>query len=245
LAVQPQEEAMTFVQNLRETLFGLFFGNSNRRKRSLHRRTTGRAGCTFRPRLESLIEVLEPRIPMAVDLAPYAVFGPASAPAGSTVNIQTGVSNYGNTASGGYYVNFYASSDANITTSDVYLKTAWWPSQGPWSSSSSTENVTLPSWMTGNWFVGVVVDPWGYVSETNKGNNSRAAYNATMIAAPTQIDLSPYNVSVPASAPVPGPRVRAAKSHFRPPLCTPPTPNLTGTPPQRATYELAGASGPS
>ena len=60
--------------------------------------------------------------------------------------------------------------------------------------------MSLPSWLNGTYYVGVVADPWGYISETNKGNNALAAYNTTTISAPVQIDLAPYFVNAPTSA---------------------------------------------
>ena len=143
---------------------------------------------------------MESRICASVDLAPYFVSAPVSAPSGGDVTVSMGISNNGNSASGGYYVNVYASSDRNITASDILLKTDWRPSINSYSSQSWSESVTFPSWLTGNYFLGVIADPWGYVAETNKANNATAASNATSVSTPAQIDLVPYFVSAPTTA---------------------------------------------
>jgi len=191
---------MTFVKSLLVALFGVFFGVPKHRTKSRRRRSGGRTSRHFRPRLEGLVEILEERIPLAVDIAPFALVAPATVTAGSTINASVGVANNGSTATGGFYLNIFASSDANINSSDVLLKTAWQPGINPWSSWYWTESMTLPSWMVGTYYIGVVSDPWNWVAETNEYNNSVAASSATIITAPVQIDLAPSYVSAPSNA---------------------------------------------
>ena len=100
------------------------------------------------------------------------------------MGVSVGVSSNGNSASGGYYVGIYASSSPYITTSSVCLKTVLRPSVNGCSSQSWTESVSVPLTMTGTYYIGVIADPWNYITETNKGNNARAAYNTTTISAP-------------------------------------------------------------
>jgi beta-N-acetylglucosaminidase len=146
------------------------------------------------------IERLEVRWAPAIDLVPYTVIAPTSAATGSTISAIIGESNYGNSPSGSHYDGIYASNDRVITTGDILLKSVLRPSLNGWSSQSWTENVTLPSWMTGTWTIGVIVDPWNGVSESNEWNNAAAAWSSTTITMPTQIDLAPTFVSAPTTA---------------------------------------------
>jgi murein DD-endopeptidase MepM/ murein hydrolase activator NlpD len=120
---------------------------------------------------------------IGADLAASYVSAPVSAAPGGTINVSIGVSNYGNAASGGYYVGVYASSDRFINTQDILLKAVWRPNVSPYSSQGWTESVNLPSWLSGSYSIGIVCDPWGYVNETNEWNNTLAAYSSTNIAA--------------------------------------------------------------
>src|SRR5205807_1637667 len=91
-----------------------------------------------------------------IDLSPYYLTAPASTTAGTAMNITIGVGEYNSSPTGTYTVGIYASSDSNITTSDVLLKTISRPSISGYSSDFWTEAVTVPSWLTGSYVIGVI-----------------------------------------------------------------------------------------
>src|SRR5438128_1166083 len=116
------------------------------------------------------VEQLEDRCTPAtfIDLDPYAVDAPASALRGSTVSVFTDVDNHGSSPSGSYTVAYYLSTDSTITTSDIWLKSVSRTSIAAWTYQQWNESVVIPASMTpGNYYLGVVVDPFGAIAETN------------------------------------------------------------------------------
>jgi hypothetical protein len=98
---------------------------------------------------------------------------------GATVNVNSSVANQGGSPASGFYAEIVLSQDGNINPAvDRVLGYQWVSGVSSYSSIGVSTNVTLPSasdsFWTGNhtYTIGMVLDPFGYVAESNKGNNS-------------------------------------------------------------------------
>ncbi len=95
-----------------------------------------------------------------------------SADAGDSKSISTRIKNEGDSSSGSFRWGLYLSTDTTITTSDIQLDTWSQSSISSGSSRSSTKSVTIPSSITGGYYyVGMIVDINGQVSESDESNN--------------------------------------------------------------------------
>ncbi|MBN16557.1 MAG: hypothetical protein CMB37_00135 [Euryarchaeota archaeon] len=95
-----------------------------------------------------------------------------SADAGDTKSISTRIKNDGDSSSGSFHWGLYLSTDTTITTSDIQLDTWSQSSISSGSTRSSTKSVTIPSSITGGYYyVGMIVDINGQVSESDESNN--------------------------------------------------------------------------
>ena len=111
--------------------------------------------------------------------------GSTSYKKGSTITIQNTVKNQGSAGANGFYVNFYLSKDSTITTSDIYLGNRYISSLPAGTSTSPiSDSFTLPSNISGNYYVGAIVDPTNSVAETNELNNIGVSSNIISINTP-------------------------------------------------------------
>ena len=113
--------------------------------------------------------------PAQIDLSANSVDAPTSAARGATTTVLTDIRNLGTGASGTFTVNYYLSTDSTITTSDTLLKTVTRSSIAGASSQQWTESIALASGLsTGDFYIGVIVDPLNKTVESNESNNARA-----------------------------------------------------------------------
>lgn len=153
-----------------------------------------------RPARSSAVEVLEIRKLLTADLRAAIADAPNIAYKGYAVPVTTQVANDGNTASGGFYVRYFASLDTTFGTGDTVLKTIYRPSIAAGTTSEWTESVTLPANLAaGNWHIGYQIDPMNYVRESDETNNSQVAA-ATTVSNPPPVDLRAASVGIPYSA---------------------------------------------
>ena len=95
-----------------------------------------------------------------------------SADAGDSKSISTRIKNDGDSSSGSFRWGLYLSTDTTITTSDLLLDDWSQSSISSGSTRSSTKTVTIPSSITGGYYyVGMIVDINGQVSESDENNN--------------------------------------------------------------------------
>lgn len=123
--------------------------------------------------------------PLQIDLQPSAV-GTTSfaADVDDFVGFSATVSNNGVDPSPAFAVRFYYSSDANITTNDHLICQANGPALQPGASTPINTNCDVPLIATGNYRVGVIVDPANAVAETDEANNAAVHPSAVSITAP-------------------------------------------------------------
>ena len=103
---------------------------------------------------------------------------------GSTITISNTVKNQGNVKSNGFYVNFYLSKDSSITTSDILIGQRYIPILSAGATNSTTNSFTLPSDISGNYYVGAIADPNNIVAETNELNNIGVSSKTISISVP-------------------------------------------------------------
>lgn len=95
---------------------------------------------------------------------------PTYAP-GDPLPIEAEVDNFGSATSPGYAVDFFASSDSNITTADIFLGSTNRAALGAGNNDDINVNFNLPGNLAaGNYFIGAIID----IDDANNGNNSNA-----------------------------------------------------------------------
>ena len=131
----------------------------------------------------------------SVDLAGQSFDIPNGAIAGDTINAQFQLSNNGNSATKPFRAGFYISQDGNISTADKFLGFRTIDSV-PANGNTSSLNIPLtlppandPFWNgTGKYYVGMIADDTGTITETNEANNVNQGIN---------IDFKEINITVP------------------------------------------------
>jgi hypothetical protein len=138
------------------------------------------------------------------ELTMTALSAPPRGVIGSSVPISLTVSNQGSIGAGPFRVGVYYSTDAAITTSDVF--SGWscsFPSGLAASSSSGCDgSIAVPASLTpGLYYLGAIADDTYTVVESNESNNARTADTGTIDLAVDQCAyaISTSGLSVPAS----------------------------------------------
>ncbi|MDX1554612.1 MAG: CARDB domain-containing protein [Xanthomonadales bacterium] len=117
--------------------------------------------------------------------------------AGGPITIDAEVDNVGSAGSAAYAVDFYASTDANITSGDTLLGTANRPALGAGNSDNFSANLTLPqSIAPGSYFIGAIID----VNDANNGNNSNFEDEPIQVQGAPAADLALQSVNAPNGA---------------------------------------------
>ena len=131
------------------------------------------------------------------DLIVSSISGPHLNKPGGRIAISNTITNQGTLAAGSFVVNFYLSTDQQITTNDTFLgkRSVRGLAAGASSGPMST-NVTIPrSVTTGSYFIGAIVDPTNVILESDEGNNTAsdpAGINVCLSLAKPKL-LSPKN----------------------------------------------------
>ncbi len=88
---------------------------------------------------------------------------------GDPIAIDTEVTNVGSGTSSAYTVNYYLSTDSQITMGDTLLGTSNRPALGQGNGDNFTANVNLPGNLTaGSYFIGGIIN----INDANNGNNT-------------------------------------------------------------------------
>jgi hypothetical protein len=122
-----------------------------------------------------------------VDLTLTALTAAPTGVVRGTIQVSVTVANIGTTASGPFTLGVYYSTDATITTSDVFSGSGCNYPSGLAAGASDTcsGQVQVPAALPpGMYFVGAIADDLLQVTEANESNNSRAAAARTTISAP-------------------------------------------------------------
>ena len=122
---------------------------------------------------------------------------PESAAAGTTITVNASVDNLGTATSGNFEVKFYLSSDDQITSSDLMLKSVTRPKLAAGEFQAWEQSLSLPKSVTeGNYYFGLIVDPASRVAESDETNNT-AVQSAIPISGPPRPDLNAAEVLTP------------------------------------------------
>jgi RHS repeat-associated protein len=134
--------------------------------------------------LAGALEVVGP------DLTVLAVNGPASAGAGTTVDVVTSVvadATGGN--AGASRVGIYLSADPTITADDRLLGSRYVSSLAAGGTSTGTTSVNLPLGLAGAYYLGAVADYADAVEESNESNNALAGSAVTIVPPDLTVSL--------------------------------------------------------
>jgi hypothetical protein len=131
------------------------------------------------------------------DLIVSSISGPNLSKPGGKIAIANTITNQGTQSAGSFVVNFYLSTDQQITTSDILLgkRSVKGLAAGASSGPVSTK-VTIPkSVTTGSYFIGAIADPTNVILESDEGNNTAfdpAGINVCLSLAKPRL-ISPKN----------------------------------------------------
>ena len=155
--------------------FRILFGDNRRRRTQPSHGTRRRWGVS-----EMVVETLEARALMTVDILPHAVVTAQVASLDEPLQIMTSVSNTGTSASGDYTVQFHLSLDEMLDGNDRLIGESTRASLANAASDAWTESISLPDNLPqGSFFViaTTVLDP--AVSELDQTNNQFVASEPT------------------------------------------------------------------
>ncbi len=115
--------------------------------------------------------------------------------AGGPIGIDAEIDNLGSAASAAFTVDFYASTDSNITSGDILLGSANRPALGAGNSDNFSVNLSLPQNIApGSYFIGAIID----VNDANNGNNSNLENEAIQVQGTPAAELALQSVNAPA-----------------------------------------------
>ncbi|MDD1719305.1 MAG: hypothetical protein LUQ25_04535 [Methanoregulaceae archaeon] len=116
-----------------------------------------------------------------------------------TFTILNSVRNSGTGSAGAFYANFYISHDTTITTTDTYIGTRHYSGLAPGAAGENLNTpVSIPfSVPGGTYYLGMIIDPYESIEETDETNNVACNLNAVTINNP---DLHPHTFSTPGGA---------------------------------------------
>jgi hypothetical protein len=109
---------------------------------------------------------------------------PSTGTVGGTIQLSVSVVNQGAGAAGAFRLGLYFSSDATITTGDLFFAFCQISGLAAGSSTTCSGPVTIPASLSpGVYFVGVIADDQGTVGESNETNNTALTGPITVTAA--------------------------------------------------------------
>jgi beta propeller repeat protein len=112
-----------------------------------------------------------------IDLQLKNIYKPSSAVIGEYVLVPNTIWNNGPEKAGQFTVKYYLSTDSTITSSDVYLGSKTISGLAGKKSSLIYMRLKIPLNVSGNYYLGAVVDSSNAVVETNEFNNTKATSN--------------------------------------------------------------------
>ena len=126
------------------------------------------------------------------DLVMTAVSGPTSANTEQQITVANTARNQGLGAAGPFWVYLYLSTDATITTSDIYLVGRYIGNLAAGTESTVNTTVTIPSSVaSGTYYIGAIADSSSIVVESDETNNALAGNQITI-----GLDTTPPTVTI-------------------------------------------------
>ncbi|MBK8640085.1 MAG: protease inhibitor I42 family protein [Chromatiaceae bacterium] len=117
------------------------------------------------------------------DLIVTTVTGPTTGTRGKTITVKWQVKNQGTAKAGAHYSRLYFSTDTAISTTDIASATCYHSAGIPVGTTQTCSvSVTIPTSLTPRaYYLGVIADYTGLITEANETNNARAAATSIMI----------------------------------------------------------------
>jgi hypothetical protein len=145
----------------------------------------------------------DPTPPTKADLVDYDAwfstsfnyFSPDPVKPGQSFFVQTYVQNNG-FSTGGYWVDFYASTNTIISTADYLIGYVYVSSTGSYTWVSAADTNPFPTIPAGNYYVGWIIDALSQVSEYDESNNTGVITSNLLAVLPAV----PSNVTATASS---------------------------------------------
>lgn len=123
---------------------------------------------------------------------------PASFQSGTYMIMSSSVKNQGTGTSSSFYVGYYLSDDAVITTSDRYLGNAYISSLGGGAIANQSPSILIPATIpAGNYYLGAIADYNNTRPESNEANNMAAS--VTQVSLSSGVDLAITAFQAPTS----------------------------------------------
>jgi len=153
--------------------------------------------CTIHPSMQGSVTVQGGGggNPADLSLSEVSVNNNITYAPGDPLTIEAEVDNVGGAASAAYSVDFYASTDTNITSGDIFLGSSNRPALGAGNDDNFNANVNLPQNLGGgSYFIGGIID----INDANNSNNRNfedEAINVQAGPAPADLALQSVNAS--------------------------------------------------
>ncbi len=136
--------------------------------------------------------------PVQPDIVMTALSGPATGATGTTIVLNSTVTNQGTASSGSFSIGFYLSIDATITTGDTRIGTRTVNGLAPGASSATQTSVLIPgSTAPQTYYLGAIADYANARVESDETNN---AITGNQVALSPGTDLTITSVNGPASS---------------------------------------------
>ena len=131
-----------------------------------------------------------------VDLVITSVSVPSTGGPGQQIAVTATVKNQGSSNSDAFYVTAYLSPDSSITAGGIDIGSAFVSYLAAGAQQTVTINATIPSTLTGNYYIGAIADSRSMVAESHESNNSLGGSFISI----TPADLVMTSVSGPTNA---------------------------------------------
>jgi hypothetical protein len=115
---------------------------------------------------------------------------PSTVNPGDTLNLSYDVVNNGFSSSSSSDISLYAGSSPTVTTSDIFLGWSTLSSISGGNFSSGTLSVSVPTSMSGTYYVAAIVDAFGSVIESDESNNTYSLGSFTVGSNPGGITVT-------------------------------------------------------
>lgn len=120
---------------------------------------------------------------ITTDLAVTLLNGPTSGETGKWITVTDSIENRGTGQAKRFYIGYYLSTDAAISTSDIFLGSRWVNTLDPGATSAATTPITIPIDVPpGSYTLGAVADFTGTVADPDSANNVLAGGAVTITA---------------------------------------------------------------
>ncbi len=132
----------------------------------------------------------------AADLSIPALSGPANTSQGSSVTVSNSLKNQGTLKAENFYVGYYLSTDAAITTNDIRVAQRFINSLPARTIFFNNTTFTIPANLApGTYYWGAIADDTQIISESNETNNNLAG-NTIIVRAPNMMTTVSHKIGL-------------------------------------------------